>query len=209
MTSRSLIFITLNFQPKWHLYIKPLKKKTCQCPGGPVVRTLALPRAWIQSLVGELSSPQAVRYGQKEIFFLFFSKGNFHTSKVKWFAGPMEKQRNRESQTFPGLGPWTVCACVCLCVYMHMCIHTLSHSPPGSSVHGIFQARILEQDAILSFIFPTWRDCVSCTGSQILYHWAAWEATVPWTSHCFLQTLPHVWNEGKVKVLRIQDRHSP
>ena len=49
-------------------------------------------------------------------------------------------------------------------------------SPPGSSVHGILQARILEGVAI-SFSrgsFPLWDwtcvSCVSCIGRQILYH---------------------------------------
>ena len=52
-------------------------------------------------------------------------------------------------------------------------------SPPGSSVHGIFEARILEQVAI-SFSRgssrPRDQTCVSCIGRQILYHWAAREA---------------------------------
>ena len=49
-------------------------------------------------------------------------------------------------------------------------------SRPGSSVHGIFQARILEWVAI-SFSRGTsqprdrtWVSCVSCTGRQILCH---------------------------------------
>ena len=49
-------------------------------------------------------------------------------------------------------------------------------SPPGSSVHGIFQTRILEWVAIYSskgFSWPrdqTHVSCISCIGSQILYH---------------------------------------
>ena len=48
---------------------------------------------------------------------------------------------------------------VCLCIYTRMCTQSLSHirlcslmacSPPDSSVHGIFQARMLEQVAISS-----------------------------------------------------------
>ena len=48
-------------------------------------------------------------------------------------------------------------SCVCVCLYACACMHTQScptlwepmHcSPPGSSVHGIFQARILEWVAI-------------------------------------------------------------
>ena len=52
----------------------------------------------------------------------------------------------------------------------------LDCSLPGSSVHGIFQARILEWVAI-SFSrgssWPrdqTWVSCVSCIGRQVLYH---------------------------------------
>ena len=53
-----------------------------------------------------------------------------------------------------------VCVCVCLCVCVCVCVCVLSHiqlfttlldcSPPGFSVHRIFQARILEWVAIFS-----------------------------------------------------------
>ena len=52
-------------------------------------------------------------------------------------------------------------------------------SPPGSSIHGIFQARILEWVAIFYSRVSSWpRDqtCVSCTGRWILNHCATWEA---------------------------------
>ena len=52
-------------------------------------------------------------------------------------------------------------------------------SPPGSSVHGISQARILEWLAIFFSRGSSWpRDWthVSCIGRQILYHWVTWEA---------------------------------
>ena len=51
-------------------------------------------------------------------------------------------------------------------------------SSPGSSVHGIFQARILEW-AVISSCKRSFRprdrthvSCVPCIGRQILYHWA-------------------------------------
>ena len=53
-------------------------------------------------------------------------------------------------------------------------------SLPGSSLHGILQARILEWVAISSSRGSSWpRDQthVFCTGRQILYHWATWEAS--------------------------------
>ena len=52
-------------------------------------------------------------------------------------------------------------------------------SLPGSSIHGILQARILEWVAI-SFSRrsspPRDRTCISCIGRLILYHLATWEA---------------------------------
>ena len=66
-------------------------------------------------------------------------------------------------------------------------------SPPGSSVQGIFQARILElpfpvpgdlpkagiEPASLGIFQPKDQihiSCVPCIGRQILYHCATWEA---------------------------------
>ena len=56
----------------------------------------------------------------------------------------------------------------------------MDYTPPGPSVHGIFQARILEQIAI-SFSRksfqpkdPTCISCVSCIGRWILCHWTTW-----------------------------------
>ena len=52
----------------------------------------------------------------------------------------------------------------------------MDHSPQGSSVHGIFQARILEWVAISSSRGSSRPSnqiqfsCISCIGRQILYH---------------------------------------
>ena len=50
-----------------------------------------------------------------------------------------------------------VCMCVCVCVRLHACTCAHVLSCPGSSVHGIFQVRILEWVAISSWVvsFPT------------------------------------------------------
>ena len=108
-----------------------------------------------------------------------------------------------------------VCVCVCVCVCAHICIYiciiyiymspffplcvcVLSYlvmlnffcnsmhcSPPGVSVQGFFEARVLEWVAISyssgSFLH---RDqihvlSVSCLSRQILYHHATWEAISP------------------------------
>ena len=61
-------------------------------------------------------------------------------------------------------------------VWLFCCL--VDFSPPGSSVHGILQARILEWAAMpFSRGSSQCRDqtCISCIGRWILYHWAIWE----------------------------------
>ena len=66
-----------------------------------------------------------------------------------------------------------VCACMCVCVCVCVCMYAraracvlvaqscptlcnpMDNSPPGPSVHGILQARILGRHSILQEIFPT------------------------------------------------------
>ena len=71
-----------------------------------------------------------------------------------------------------------VCVCVCVCAQLFSCAPT-NCNPPGSSVHGIFKARILEWVVISSLrvssqsrdqIFISHISCTSCIGRQILYH---------------------------------------
>ena len=75
--------------------------------------------------------------------------------------------------------PFEVRVCVCVCVCVLICFshvqpfcHPMDCSPPGSSVHGILQARILEWVTISSSrgVFPTQglNLCVLC-----LQHWQA------------------------------------
>ena len=80
---------------------------------------------------------------------------------------------------------------VCACMHvksLQSCVtlcDSMDCSPPGSSVHGVFQVRILEWVDMSSCRRSSWlRDqtcvsCVSCTGRRILYHWATWEALIP------------------------------
>ena len=73
--------------------------------------------------------------------------------------------------------------CVCVCLVTQLCLtlcDPMDYSPPGSSVHGILQARILEWVAIpfSRRIFPTqgWNlgllhcrqilYCLNCQGSS-------------------------------------------
>ena len=71
---------------------------------------------------------------------------------------------------------WMAYSILCLCTQACPTLFDpMDCSPPGSSVHGIFQARILEQVASSSFRAPSWpRDqthvsYISCTGRQILF----------------------------------------
>ena len=63
-------------------------------------------------------------------------------------------------------------------------------SPTGSSVHGLFQARILEWVAMsFSRVSSKPRDwahisCVSYIGRWVLYHWATWEVLPTFPPRC-------------------------
>ena len=62
-----------------------------------------------------------------------------------------------------------------LCLCLTLC-NPMDYGPPGSSVHEIFQARILVWVAISSFRESSWpRDwthilCISCIDRWVLYH---------------------------------------
>ena len=100
---------------------------------------------------------------------------------------PGTGQTKLSSRTF---SPWCKLALLLLisaCLLSHsvrsdsLWPHGL-YSPPSSTVHGIFQAKILQWVAISYSRGPSQsRDwicvsCVSCTGRQILYQCATWEA---------------------------------
>ena len=67
-------------------------------------------------------------------------------------------------------------------------------SPPGSSVHGISQARILEW-VMISFSRgssqPRDQTPVFCIGRQILYLWASWEAHIKNKAGLFREKISH------------------
>ena len=76
--------------------------------------------------------------------------------------------------------PWVhACSVVQSCLTVS---DPTDYSPPGSSVHGVFLARILEWVAISSSRGSSqlrdWThvSCVSCTGRKIVYLWATREA---------------------------------
>ena len=102
---------------------------------------------------------------------LIFSSGPFH--------GREHTQRMEASLVRPWMFQHTVCVCAQSCPTF---CDPMGCSPPSFSVHGIFQARILEWVAI-SFSRgssqPKDQTHVFCIGRQFLYHWATWEAQIP------------------------------
>ena len=83
---------------------------------------------------------------------------------------------------------------VCMLSHVQLC-NSMDCSPPGSSVHGISQARILDYAAVsFSRGSSQPRDqahvsCISCIGRQILYHCTPWEA--------LLTNRKGIYNHGK------------
>ena len=99
---------------------------------------------------------------------------------------PMYTQRSELSHC--PTAAWTCAPAVCVCAQSRQSCLTLQDtmdcSSPGSSVHGIFQTRILEWVAISFSSGPSQpRDwtCVSCTAGGFFTHWAPWEAYTPAT----------------------------
>ena len=76
----------------------------------------------------------------------------------------------------------TICVCGKSLQSCPTLCNLMDCSPWSSSVHRIFQARILEWVAISFSRVSSWpRDwtpisCISCIGRQIIYHWATQEA---------------------------------
>ena len=85
-----------------------------------------------------------------------------------------------------------MCACVQSCLTL---CSPVDFSQPGSSVHGILQARLVQHVAISSSRESSWpRDqtrvlCVSCIARQILYHEARVQNPIP-----LLTFLQFKWN---------------
>ena len=86
------------------------------------------------------------------------------------------------------------------CSVMPTLSDPMDFSLPGSSVHGICQAKILEWVAISFSRESSWpRDWthVSCIGRWILYHWATWETCC--SVYRSGNTMSYAWNLYNVK----------
>ena len=87
------------------------------------------------------------------------------------------------------------CLAYSCCLGAQSCLtrwNPMNYSPPGSTVHGVFQARILKWVAI-SFSRGSFRPrdwtCVFCISRRIPYQWAIWEAY----SRCSVQVETQKW----------------
>ena len=98
--------------------------------------------------------------GAREQGYMWASNYNDWPGKFKLVG-----EENRSSREY-----------MCACSVAQSCptpCDPMDCSPPGSSVHGISQARILEWvDS-----WPRDQTQVSCIGRRILYHWATGEAS--------------------------------
>ena len=93
--------------------------------------------------------------------------------------------RNSETRHKQQFGTWArlpKLACVLACSVMPNFCDPMDSSLPGSSVHRILQARVLEWLTISPFRGSsqsrnqTHISCVSCIGRWILHHWTTWKA---------------------------------
>ena len=97
----------------------------------------------------------------------------------------------------------------------------IKSGPPGSSVHGASQARILDWVAIFSSrgsSRPRGRTrifCISCVGRQIIYYLATWEVLIlcdwylyknSWRENEIQGEAGHVTAEAEVKVIYLQTK---
>ena len=117
-----------------------------------------------------------------------------------------------------------MCVSVCACVHaksLQSCFTlwgAIYHSPQGSSVHEIIQARILEWVAMPFFRgSSTPRDrthvsCASCIGRQVLYHWHNLGSPFYILQDCFLlhpgkyKAVSCTWQEEKKMLSPITEK---
>ena len=111
--------------------------------------------------------------------------GDAHREKISFLPSRTQPSVRVRKTVITHLGDSYMCACSVAWPCPTLC-DPGDYSPPGSSVHGVSQARILEWVAIsYSRGSSQPRDqthisCVSCTERRFLYHCTAWEAHEEW-----------------------------
>jgi len=94
----------------------------------------------------------------------------YYNCTIEWFFSKFVELYNQ-------------CACSVALSCQILC-NPMDYSPPGSFVHGIILARILEWVATSFSRGPSqprhwaWVSCTLCIGRRILYHWTTWESPI-------------------------------
>ena len=85
----------------------------------------------------------------------------------------------------------------------------MHYSPPGSSVHGIFQARMLEWVAISSSRGSsqpgdlTCVSCIPCTAVGLFYHWATGASLTYVNSNLLSLSTSYILNHVRVEEIKV------
>ena len=137
-----------------------------------------------------------LNYWQLILHFVVSSQtisGKSTLESIKWIKyRPLIRKVSIYTGRHWYLALWELTELCNACFYLNVCVcgHALScpslcnptdYRPPGSSVHGVSQARILEWVPIHTFRASSWPkdqthiSCVSCTGRGVL-HCTTWEA---------------------------------
>ena len=135
---------------------KQVRSLGCKDPGQQTMAATSV------SLPGKFHGKRSLGayspWGHKELHVTEFTHMHththtFHFSRTSTVFIPQNLLTGPSSDCTHGkLGESCVCVCVCVCVLVTQSCLTLwdpmDYSPPGSSIHGILQARILEWVAI-------------------------------------------------------------
>ena len=119
-------------------------------------------------------------------------KQQLELDKEQWIGSKLGKEHVIAVYCYSAHLTYTQSVCVCVRVTpscLTLC-DPMDSSPPGSSAHGILQARILEWVAIPFFRGSSWpRDqtCISCIAGRFFTIWATREA---WYAEYIM------WNAG-------------
>ena len=158
----------------------------------------------VKSLSHAYQAPSSMGFSRQEHWSgLPFPSPMHESEKWKWSRSVMPTRLLRPWD-FPGKSTGVGCHCLLLLVYSEVAqscptlCNPMDCSPPGSSLHGIFQARILEW---VAFSFsrgssrPTDQTQVSCIVGRRFTLWATREANFghrcrlksPKQLHCWVQ----------------------
>ena len=150
---------------------------------------LFAPCSWLSSFGGSDNSFHRFVFTPHQAWhaaILFYS---FHAGSALWCG--------LSSVCWSQLWEWAVCMHAQSLSHVLLFCNPENCSPPGSSLRGIIQERILEwvvTSSCSGSSQPRDWTCISCIGRQIPYHWATWESlTRSWGHLKSLQKgTPHI-----------------